>query len=93
MAAVILGLVCGALLLLISRHSVQFMTPDASAAGMALVAGSLLLRLGIAAGLLLLYRSLFFDGFIWFAVGLAAGFMALYTHELLKYAKVRIRVR
>ncbi len=91
--AIILGLLFGALLLLLSRHSVKFLTPESSAAGFAIVAGSLLLRLALAASALLAYRFLLPDGFLWFAGGLAAGFVVMYTLELLKYARVRTRVR
>jgi zinc transporter ZupT len=79
--------------LLASRASFRAFTPDAPEAGLVYAAISLLVRMAIAAGLLFIYYRFISDGFLPFAIGVAGGFLVMYTIELVRYGKVLARPR
>lgn len=91
--ALVLGVGIGVVMLFVSRFSAKAVTPDSPHTGLAIMAGSLVLRLLAAAASLLAYRHFFPDAFVVFAIGLASGFMFLYTVELLKYGGVFAKAR
>lgn len=53
----------------------------------------MLVRMAIAAGLLFVYYRFISEGFLPFAIGVAGGFLVLYTIELVRYGKVLARPR
>ena len=93
LVALTLGACVGGVMLFVSRFSAKAVTPDTTSAGLAIMAASLVLRFLAAAASLLAYRHFFPDAFVVFAIGLAGGFMFLYTVELLKYGGVFAKAR
>jgi hypothetical protein len=91
--AAVLGIVLGVGLLLASRASFRAFTPEAPEAGLVFAAVSLIIRMALAAGFLFLYHRFVTDGFVPFAIGVAGGFLVLYTVELMRYGKVLARSR
>ncbi len=91
--AAVLGIALGVGLLLASRSSFRTFTPDAPEAGLVYAAISLFVRMALAAGALFLYSRFVNDGFVPFAIGVAGGFLVLYTIELMRYGKVLARSR
>jgi len=91
--ALVLGVGLGAGMLIVARLSTKTITPETQHTGLVIVAGSLFVRLAVAAASLFAYRHFFPEGFILFAIGLAGGFLVLYTVELLKYSGILARAR
>ncbi len=91
--AAALGIALGVGLLLASRASFRAFTPDAPEAGLVYAAVSLFVRMAIAAGLLFVYYRFISEGFLPFAIGVAGGFLVMYTIELVRYGKVLARPR
>jgi enoyl-CoA hydratase/carnithine racemase len=91
--AALLGTALGVGLLLASRASFRAFTPDAPEAGLVYAAISLFVRMAIAAGLLFVYYRFISEGFLPFAIGVAGGFLVMYTIELVRYGKVLARPR
>ncbi|MBS3973891.1 MAG: hypothetical protein KGZ89_03380 [Actinobacteria bacterium] len=93
LVALTLGAGIGVVMLFVSRFSAKAMTPDSPNAGLAVMAISLVLRLLAVAASLLAYRHFFPEAFVVFAIGLASGFMFMFTVELLKYGGVFAKAR
>jgi len=91
--ALMFGVGIGAGLLLVARLSTKAITPEAQHTGLIIVAVLFFSRLLVAAASLFAYRHFFPEGFFVFAIGLAGGFLFLYTVELLKYSGIFARNR
>ncbi|MDP2183516.1 MAG: hypothetical protein Q8K99_13225 [Actinomycetota bacterium] len=83
--AVVLGLGFGVVLLLISRASFRGITAEDPFRGLVVAAISLFLRLGLAVAVLYAYDRFADSGFLPFALAFAAGFLALYMVELVRF--------
>ena len=86
--AAFLGLATGVGLLVFSRLSFRGMRPQNPEAGLAIVVVLMLVRMALAAGVLLAVRAVAGFGFLPFALSMAGGFLCAYMYELVKYAFV-----